>query len=75
MVSMKRFKVWALKHDTRGEAPPLRFSLAGVQLKFSALMETSKGLTLPVGGAGGDWIVKLPSPRFDAVPENEYAIA
>ncbi|MBI2187782.1 MAG: HipA domain-containing protein [Acidobacteria bacterium] len=51
-----------------------RFSLAGVQLKFSALMETSKGLTLPVGGVGGDWIVKLPSPRFEAVPENEYAM-
>jgi serine/threonine-protein kinase HipA len=54
--------------------PPLRFSLAGVQLKFSALMETSKGLTLPVGGVGGNWIVKLPSPRFQAVPENEYAM-
>ena len=53
---------------------PLRFSLAGVQLKFSALMETSKGLTLPVTGVGGDWIVKLPSPRFEAVPENEYAM-
>jgi serine/threonine-protein kinase HipA len=37
-------------------------------------METSHGLTLPVGGVGGDWIVKLPSPRFDAVPENEYAM-
>jgi serine/threonine-protein kinase HipA len=58
----------------RGEEHVLRFSLAGVQLKFSALMETSKGLTLPVGGVGGDWIVKLPSPRFDAVPENEYAM-
>ena len=53
---------------------PLRFSLAGVQLKFSALMETSKGLTIPVGGVGGDWIVKLPSPWFEAVPENEYAM-
>jgi serine/threonine-protein kinase HipA len=52
----------------------LRFSLAGVQLKFSALMETSKALTIPVGGVGGDWIVKLPSPRFEAVPENEYAM-
>ena len=58
----------------RAEDQPFRFSLAGVQLKFSALMETSKGLTLPVGGVGGDWIVKLPSPRFDAVPENEYAM-
>jgi serine/threonine-protein kinase HipA len=37
-------------------------------------METSKGLTIPVGGVGGDWIVKLPSPRFEAVPENEYAM-
>lgn len=53
---------------------PLRFSLAGVQLKFSALMEASKGLTLPIDGVGGDWIVKLPSPRFEAVPENEYAM-
>jgi serine/threonine-protein kinase HipA len=56
------------------EESPLRFSLAGVQLKFSALMETSKGLTVPVGGVGGDWIVKLPSPRFEAVPENEFAM-
>ncbi len=58
----------------RAADPPLRFSLAGVQLKFSAVMEASKGLTLPVGGVGGDWIVKLPSPRFEAVPENEYAM-
>ncbi len=57
----------------RGDEP-FRFSLAGVQLKFSALMEASKGLTLPVNGIGGDWIVKLPSPRFEAVPENEYAM-
>ena len=54
--------------------PPLRFSLAGVQLKFSAVMETSGGLTLPVGGVGGDWIAKLPSSRFNAVPETEYAM-
>jgi len=53
---------------------PLRFSLAGVQLKFSAVMQASKGLTLPVEGIGGDWIVKLPSPRFEVVPENEHAM-
>ena len=53
---------------------PLRFSLAGVQLKFSAVMETLGGLTLPVGGVGGDWIAKLPSPRFNAVPETEYTM-
>lgn len=59
---------------SRRQDRPFRFSLAGVQLKFSALMETSKGLTLPIDGVGGDWIVKLPSPRFEAVPENEYAM-
>jgi serine/threonine-protein kinase HipA len=37
-------------------------------------METTGGLTLPIGGMGGDWIVKLPSPRFVQVPENEYAM-
>ena len=37
-------------------------------------MEMPKGLTLPVNGVGGDWIVKLPSPRFEAVPQNEYAM-
>jgi serine/threonine-protein kinase HipA len=52
----------------------LRFSLAGVQLKFSAIMESSGGLTIPAHGTGGSWIVKLPSARFAAVPENEYAM-
>jgi serine/threonine-protein kinase HipA len=53
---------------------PLRFSLAGVQLKFSAVMEASGGLTIPAAGMGGSWIVKLPSARFVAVPENEFAM-
>ncbi len=52
----------------------LRFSLAGVQLKFSALLAATGGLTIPANGVGGSWIVKLPSTRFDAVPENEYAM-
>ena len=61
--------------DRKGDRrSPWRFSLAGVQLKFSALMESSGGLTIPVGGAGGDWIVKLQSPRFERVPENEFAM-
>jgi serine/threonine-protein kinase HipA len=51
-----------------------RFSLAGVQLKFSAVMEASGGLTIPAGGMGGSWIVKLPSARFPSVPENEFAM-
>lgn len=52
----------------------LRFSLAGVQLKFSAIIEASGGLTIPANGVGGSWIVKLPSSRFAAVPENEYTM-
>ena len=68
----------ALDDETRdashGGEGPLRFSLAGVQLKFSAVMEASGGLTIPAGGLGGSWIVKLPSARFKAVPENEFVM-
>lgn len=55
------------------EQEPLRFSLAGVQLKFSMLRK-DRGMTLPAGGRGGDWIVKLPDNRYDRVPENEYSM-
>jgi serine/threonine-protein kinase HipA len=58
--------------DARQNA--LRFSLAGVQLKFSAVKEASGGLTIPAEGVGGSWIVKLPSTRFEGVPENEFAM-
>ena len=51
-----------------------RFSLAGVQLKFSALVESTGGLTIPVNGIGGDWIVKLPAQNFSHVPENEWSM-
>lgn len=62
---------------SRHTLPPsdaLTFSLAGVQLKFSAMEKASGGLTIPARGMGGDWILKLPSLRFDAIPENEYSI-
>lgn len=52
----------------------LRFSLAGVQLKFSAVTEASGGLTIPAKGIGGSWIVKLPSTKYDGMPENEYSM-
>ncbi len=52
----------------------LRFSLAGVQLKFSALAAATGGLTIPAQGIGGAWIVKLPSLRFANVPENEFSM-
>jgi serine/threonine-protein kinase HipA len=37
-------------------------------------MESSGGLTIPVHGIGGSWIVKLPSTRFAAVAENEFVM-
>lgn len=52
----------------------LRFSLAGVQLKFSAIWEKEGGLTIPVDGVGGSWIVKLPSAVYPGVPENEFVM-
>jgi serine/threonine-protein kinase HipA len=60
-------------HESRAEEGVLRFSLAGVQLKFSVLREAEK-LTLPVHNQRGDWIVKLDSARFPRLVENEFAI-
>jgi serine/threonine-protein kinase HipA len=67
--------------DTSAEAaanresePALHFSLAGVQRKFSAVKDAAGGLTIPVDGVGGSWIVKLPSTQFPNVPENEFAM-
>lgn len=61
-------------HRDRLPETALRFSLAGVQLKFSAIMEAAGSLTIPADGMGGSWIVKLPSSRFASVPENEYTM-
>lgn len=60
------------KRDPKETA--LRFSLAGVQLKFSAVNEASGGLTIPAKGVGGSWIIKLPSREYEGVPENEYSM-
>lgn len=64
--------------DGLQEAQPkdnmMRFSLAGVQLKFSAIESASGGLTIPATGVGGDWIVKLPSREYMGVPENEFSM-
>jgi serine/threonine-protein kinase HipA len=60
--------------DEDSQQNALRFSLAGVQVKFSAVNEASGGLTIPAKGIGGSWIVKLPSREFEHVPENEYSM-
>lgn len=54
----------------------LRFSLAGIQLKFSALDNNKKGggLAIPAEGVGGSTIIKLPSQQFSGVPENEFSM-
>jgi serine/threonine-protein kinase HipA len=59
--------------EGEAEESVLRFSLAGVQLKFSVLREAEK-LTLPVHGERGEWIVKLDSARFPDLVENEFAV-
>lgn len=60
--------------EQAGDSGALRFSLAGVQLKFSAVQKAQGGLTIPASGRGGDWIVKLPSMRFPAVAANEFSM-
>lgn len=64
----------AVEGGGSNQSAVLRFSLAGVQLKFSAVMEAKGGLTIPAHGTGGDWIVKLPSAHYPGVPENEYSM-
>lgn len=70
------FDVLPPEAGARADTPAmLRFSLAGVQLKFSAVKaDRNNGLTIPAAGIGGSWIVKLPSNRFVGVPENEFAM-
>jgi serine/threonine-protein kinase HipA len=63
--------------EVRGEKrkiAPMRFSLAGVQLKFSAIKKADSGLVIPTNGVGGNWIVKLPHYEFREVPENEFTM-
>jgi serine/threonine-protein kinase HipA len=60
--------------DAKAHDDVLRFSLAGVQLKFSAISDRAGGLTIPASGIGGDWIVKLPSKEYRGVPENEFSM-
>ncbi len=58
--------------DPAGGPLRLRFSIAGVQMKFSVLRESEK-VVLPVGDTYGEWILKLDSTSFPQLVENEYA--
>ncbi len=48
-----------------------KFSLAGVQMKFS-MKEKGGRYNLSKGGDLGDWIIKTPSTKHKFVPLNEY---
>lgn len=48
-----------------------KFSLAGVQMKFS-MKETDGRYNLSKGSELGDWIIKTPSTKHSHVPLNEY---
>lgn len=52
----------------------LRFSLAGMQLKLSAIGNPHRQLSIPASSVGGHWIVKLPSPAYPGLPENEFSM-
>ena len=52
---------------------PIRFSLAGVQLKFSMKADNRRRLTMPGADESGNVLLKLPTPAFAALPEAEYA--
>ncbi|BCB22183.1 type II toxin-antitoxin system HipA family toxin [Bosea sp. ANAM02] len=57
-----------------GAVADVRFSLAGQQMKFSAISDR-KSITVPAMGKEGELILKTPSdnPKFRYLPEIEYA--
>lgn len=58
-----------------GEDEPIanvRFSLAGVQLKFSADTVDRKSITVPAIGSEGEIILKTPSKQYRLLPEVEF---
>jgi serine/threonine-protein kinase HipA len=59
--------------DEDAAAVGLRFSLAGVQLKFS-MVRRDERLALPAHGGRGDWIIKVGSHEYGGLAENEYAV-
>ena len=50
-----------------------KFSLAGVQMKFS-MKEKDGRYNLSKGDELGDWIIKTPSTKHKDVPVNEYTV-
>ena len=63
----------APKVRSASASDPLRFSLAGVQLKTEVFADEDR-VTLPLVGESGAWIAKFPSAVHAALPENEYGM-
>lgn len=63
----------AIPAAVEGDGPTdrIRFSLAGIQLKFS-MTQTSERLTVPTQNGLGEIILKTPSSRHLFVPEAEF---
>ena len=62
-------KAKAIKHKVNDREN--KFSLAGVQMKFS-MKEKDGRYNLTKNGELGDWIIKTPSTKHKYVPLNEY---
>jgi serine/threonine-protein kinase HipA len=62
-------KAEAIKFE--GNDQESRFSLAGIQMKFS-MREKDGRYNLTKDGRLGDWIIKTPSTKHKNVPLNEY---
>ncbi len=60
-------KAIKFNNDDKGN----KFSLAGIQMKFS-MKEKDGRYNLTKNGELGDWIIKTPSTRHKNVPLNEY---
>lgn len=78
-VPMGELPGWALESREQVEAVQIniqsraqKFSLAGVQMKFSAIREDGR-LNVSVDLGDDNWIVKTPSNVHGHVPENEYS--
>jgi serine/threonine-protein kinase HipA len=72
-LGMERSEEQPLEETLLPTERPVRFSLAGVQAKFSASHARGR-FTIPVAGTGGSWIAKLPANAFPRLPENEQTI-
>ena len=70
---VERIHAHVTEQDNENTAEALvKFSLAGVQLKFS-MVDAGQRLTMPGRNESGRVIVKLPSKDYPGLPELEYA--